>query len=194
MNSVEGIKMCENLAESHNSYLKWLHEFKLIPDDELLKYYSIFEGQTLRLCAQFYSDDIQDTYIKLQRLSLQTTINKLKFQLSSGSVGPSESASLLKQFHHVCENLLLSYRMKEKFDEALDTLRTAHSFLARFDLDTVELEWLVTNWCKIKRDLWKAKSTVHQKTTVADYLDLKESLVDKFLIQEIRTYNSFKFE
>ena len=194
MNSVEGIEMCENLAESHNSYLKWLHEFKLIPDDELLKYYSIFEGQTLRLCNQFHSNDIQDNYIKLQRLSLQTTINKLKFQLSSGSLGPSESASFLKQFHYICENLLLCYRMKKKFDEALDTLKTAHSFIAEFDLDTVELEWLVTNWCKIKRDLWKAKSTVHQETTIADHLDLKESLIDKFLIQEIRTYNSFKFE
>ena len=105
--------MCENLAESHNSYLKWLHEFKLIPDDELLKYYS--------------------------------------------SVGPSESDSFLKQFHYICENLLLCYRMTKKFDEALDTLRTAHSFIAEFDLDTVELEWLVTNWCKIKRDLWKVK-------------------------------------
>jgi len=55
------------------------------------------------------------------------------------------------------------------------------------------MEWLVTNWCKIKRDLWKAKLTVHQETTIADYLNIRESLIDKFLIQEIRTYNCLNF-
>ena len=186
--------MCESLINSHASYLKWLHEFNLIPTDELLKYYSIFEGQTLRLCTQFYSDDIQVNYIKLQHISMQTTINKLEFQFSTSKEVTNEPGSMLKQFHNVCENLLLSYRMKEKFDDAFNTLRTAHEFLVRFDFDAVELEWLITNWCKIKRDLWKAKSTVHQKTTVIDYLDIRESLIDKFLFQEIRTYNYFKFE
>jgi len=59
---------------------------------------------------------------------------------------------------------------------ALETLKTAHEFLARLNMDNVEMEWLVTNWCKIKRNLWKA---VHQKTTIADYVNIRESLIEK---------------
>lgn len=191
LNSSEGMDVCEELINSHNTYLKWLHEFNLISTEDLGKYYNIFEVQTIRLCGQFYSEEILINYIKFQRVSMQTSIDRLKYQFSVNKAYANEP-NLLKTFHNVCENLLLSYRLKEKFDEALDTIKMTYDFLAKYDLDLAELEWLVTNWCKIKRDLWKAKSTVHQKTTIADYLEIKNGLVDKFLMQEIRMYNSFK--
>ena len=92
----------------------------------------------------------------------------------------------------MCENLLLSYRLKEKFVEALDTIKEAFEFLALFNLDMPELEWLVINWCKIKRDLWKAKKLDYQHITIADHLQIREAVVDKFLLQEIRNYTYFK--
>lgn len=192
MQSCEGKDLCENLINSHNSYLKWLNEFKLIPIDDLIKYYNVFEGQVIRLCTQFYTEDIALNYIHFQRISLQTSIEKLKFQLRIPDKNYASDPSLLKQFHNVCENLLLSYRLKEQFEEALNTIKITYTFLAKFDLALMELEWVVTNWCKIKRDLWKAKSTIYQKTTIADYLSIRKDYVDKFLLQEIRIYNYFK--
>ncbi len=192
MQSAEGIELCENLISSHNSYLRLLNEYKLIPIDDLVKYYSIFEGQVIRLCTQFYTEDIVLTYIRFQQISLQTSIENLKFKLRIPGKNFASDPALLKQFHYVCENLLLSYRLKEMFEEALNTFKIAYNFLSKLDLDLVVLEWVVTNWCKIKRDLWKAKSNIYQKTTIADFLNIKKDHVDKYLLQEIRIYNYFK--
>jgi hypothetical protein len=88
--------------------------------------------------------------------------------------------------------LLLSYRLKEKFEDAFESTKAIYDFLVDFELEINEIEWVVTVWCKIKRDLWKAKSKEHQQITIADYLNIKPKFADKFLLEEIRIYNSFK--
>lgn len=122
---------------------------------------------------------------------MQTSIDKLKYQFSTNK-DYFKDPNVLKHFHSVCENLLLSCRLKNKFKEALETLRIAYDFISMFNLDDIEMEWLVTNSCKIKRDLWKVKSKEYQEMTIVDLLDIKEELVDKYLLQEIRVYNTFK--
>jgi hypothetical protein len=86
----------------------------------------------------------------------------------------------------------LSYRLKEKFNEAFLTIKIVFDFLVDFNLELDELEWVTTLWCKVKRDLWKAKSTEYQKITIAHYMNMKSDIVDKYLLEEIRIYNSFK--
>ena len=48
----------------------------------MFKFWTI-EGQLIRLCTQFYSEEIQPNYILLQQLSLQISIDKLKFQINT---------------------------------------------------------------------------------------------------------------
>ncbi len=88
--------------------------------------------------------------------------------------------------------MLLSYRLKEQFEDALEVIKQAFEFITLFKLESVELEWLVTNWCKIKRDLWKIKIKSYQNITIADYLKIPDTFIENYLLQEIRTFNYFK--
>ena len=164
---------------------------KLFTPEELTKQLNNHECQSIRICTALYTEDILPNYIKFQWIALQTSIDKLKFQFSMNK-DYFKDTSVLKHLHSVCENLLLSLRLKNKFKEALETLRIAYEFISMYDLDELEMDWLVTNCCKIKRDLWKVKSKEYKEMTIVDLLNIKEDLVDKYLFQEIRLYNTFK--
>lgn len=88
----------------------------------------------------------------------------------------------------------MSLRLKEKFEDAFSTLKMIYDFLSNYNLEYNEIEWVVTIWCKIKRDLWKAKLKTYQKITIADYLNIKSELIDKYLLEEVRIYNCFKYK
>lgn len=190
INSEIGNQMCETLIKEHNSFIKWIFETNMITNEELNRVYNNLECQTIRLCSQFYSEDILVNYIRFQKLSFEIAIDRLKFVLMNKT--DKYDYNVLKSFRNICENLLLSYRLKEKFEDAFESTKAIYDFLVDFELEINEIEWIVTVWCKIKRDLWKAKSKEHQQITIADYLNIKPKFADKFLLEEIRIYNSFK--
>jgi len=94
--------------------------------------------------------------------------------------------------------MLLSLRLKEKFDETQEMVKKIFDFLQEFNQEEVEMEWIVTSWCRIKRDMWKTskKNNDYDKlrnVTVLDYLDVKKSEIKYFyLLEEMRIYNSFE--
>jgi len=102
--------------------------------------------------------------------------------------------------------MLLSLRLKEKFAETQEIIKEIFEFLQEFRLEQTEMEWLVTSWCKIKRDMWKifkksmenkdneekVKPTV-KSLTIVDHLGMKNNeLKFLYLLEEIRIYNCFK--
>jgi predicted transcriptional regulator len=102
--------------------------------------------------------------------------------------------------------MLLSLRLKEKFSETQEIIKEIFVFLQEFNLEQVEMEWLVTSWCKIKRDIWKlskknsenkenAEEKIKPKSlTLVNYLDMKNNeLKFLYLLEEIRIYNCFKW-
>jgi hypothetical protein len=106
--------------------------------------------------------------------------------------------------------MLLSLRLKEKFVETQEIIKEIFEFLQEFRLEQTEMEWLVTSWCKIKRDMWKIfqKNTENKENsveetmkvkpiaksfTIVDHLEMKKSeLKYLYLLEEIRIYNCFK--
>ena len=78
-------------------------------------------------------------------------------------------------------------------------IKEIFTFLEEFNQDEIEMEWIVTSWCKIKRDIWKTSkknNDYEQKlksVTILDYLGVKKSeLKYLYLLEEIRIYNCFK--
>lgn len=150
--------------------------------------------------------------MKFQRLSFEIAIDRLKFLFTMNKTNKLDPNNLVshfcdkflknhylinfnykqKSFRSISDNLLLSYRLKDKFEDAFDAVKSIYEFLCSFNIEFNELEWLVTTWCKIKRDLWKAKNKSYQKITIASHLNIKNDSVDKFLLEEIRIYSGFK--
>jgi hypothetical protein len=62
----------------------------------------------------------------------------------------------------------------------------------------IDIEWLVTIWCKIKRDMAKSKLSEYDKTlkklTVVDFLEIKNEFKYQFLLEEIRAYHLFEYK
>jgi hypothetical protein len=100
----------------------------------------------------------------------------------------------MKNTKSIGENLMLSFRLKERFEESVQLAKTIYQFLKDFNLEKNEMEWLVTNWCKIKRDLFKVKSSDYLKTTIVDLIGLSDcsDLSIYYLLEEIRIYYFFK--
>ena len=78
-------------------------------------------------------------------------------------------------------------------------IKEIFTFLEEFNQDEIEMEWIVTSWCKIKRDIWKTSkknNDYEQKlksVTILDYLGVKKSELNYlYLLEEIRIYNCFK--
>lgn len=102
-----------------------------------------------------------------------------------------------KNFRSINENLILSLRLEEKFSEALEEIKKVFEFSQEFELEN-EIDWIVTNWCKIKRDMWKSKKISYtesqKKQTIVDYLGIPNNspISLLFLFEEIRSYYNFK--
>lgn len=100
-----------------------------------------------------------------------------------------------KNFRNTSENLLLSLRLKEKYSEAQEIVKKIYKFFTDVQLDMIDIEWLVTIWCKIKRDMSKSKLSEYDKTikklTVVDFLGIKNEFKYQFLLEEIRIYHNF---
>ena len=93
--------------------------------------------------------------------------------------------------------MLLSLRLKEKFTETQEIIKEIFDFLDEYNLEETEMEWIVTCWCKIKRDMWKIskKETEYKpkRLTIADYLNIQIiNLKYLYLLEEIRIYNCFR--
>ena len=103
--------------------------------------------------------------------------------------------------------MLLSLRLKEKFTETQEIIKEIFEFLQEFNLEQVEMEWFITSWCKIKRDMWKIykknnetkenvedkKKVVYKSYTIVEHLEMKKNeLKFLYLFEEIRIYNCFK--
>ena len=135
-------------------------------------------------------------YIRFQGLSLEVSLSRLKFLFQHQTSQPLSTnpidLSILKNMRSIGENLLLSLRLKEKFDESKEIVKKVYQFLKEFKLERDEMEWVVTNWCKIKRDLWKSKSDQYLKLTIVDLLEIKSDLAFYYLFEEIRIYHFFK--
>ena len=86
----------------------------------------------------------------------------------------------------------MSYRFNNKFEEAKTVLKQVFDFLVLFELECLDMEWVVTNWCKIKRDMKKSKSALYtddtKKMSIVDFLPIKPNLSHKFLIEEKNNY------
>lgn len=99
---------------------------------------------------------------------------------------------LKKNFRNISENLLLSLRFEEKFDESKEVIKKIYEFMNEYHLDKIELEWLTTNWCKIKRDLWKSKKRPYtdedKKLTIVDYLNIQPEHQFVYLFEELKTF------
>lgn len=103
--------------------------------------------------------------------------------------------------------MLLSLRLKEKFTETQEIIKEIFEFLQEFHLEQVEMEWFITSWCKIKRDMWKIykknnetkengedkNKAVYKGYTIVEHLEMKKNeLKFLYLFEEIRIYNCFK--
>ena len=103
-----------------------------------------------------------------------------------------------KNFRNTSENLLLSLRLKEKYSEAKEIVKKIYKFFTDVKLDMIDIEWLVTIWCKIKRDMAKSKLSEYDKTlkklTVVDFLEIKNEFKYQFLLEEIRAYHLFEYK
>jgi hypothetical protein len=94
--------------------------------------------------------------------------------------------------------LLLSLRFEDKFECSKELLKKIQQLLAEYNLDGVELEWLATNWCKIKRDMWKSKKITYtdadKRATMVDYFEVKatDSAQFNYLFEELKTYYYLK--
>jgi hypothetical protein len=77
--------------------------------------------------------------------------------------------------------LLLSQRLNEKYVESQEIIKNIFLLLEDIAQDECEMEWLVTLWCKIKRDICKSNSKKPTEAkplsdmTIADLLDIKKA-------------------
>ena len=158
----------------------------------LLNLYKYLDGQTIRICGLFFSESEMANYIVFQFVSLDISLDRLDVLYAINPEQTSD-ASLMKNARCVCDNLLLTLRLKERLDDSLLIIRKLYDFLDKHGLQRVEMEWLITNWCKVKRDAWKAKISTYQALTIVDYLRIGGGeLALAYLLEEVRTYNYFK--
>ena len=196
--SEKSVQTCVHMIQQHESFLKWFDGKNLLNKEELEKYFSSFENQVIRFSAIFYSEESIENYIRLQNVSLGVCFSRLRFVLKvvdnkrEQQQQQLDHHQLMRTFHSVCDNLFLILRLKDRFDEAFDVVRHVYAFIREHELERQELEWLVTNWCKIKRDLWKSQKRTHEKVSIVDYLDISPGNTFLYLIEELHTYNSFK--
>ncbi|CAF0715451.1 unnamed protein product [Brachionus calyciflorus] len=191
------IEASEDIITNQNSYLKWLIKNQVIGNDDLSKHYMCFENQTIRITNQIYSDSSINNYIKFQAQTSLITIDRLKFFYKINNANRFDS-NLMKNFRSVFENLLLSLRLEEKYPHALEQIKVIYTFLNENNNIENEIEWLMANWCKIKRDMWRSKKVPYtdsqKKQTIADYLEMpkRSEVAVKLLFEEIRNYYGFK--
>jgi hypothetical protein len=202
-------------------YIEWLaSNNELLTRDELSKHYFTIETQSVRMCPIFYSEEAMDDYINFQKLSLSIHMSRLRFlrknrqnqeckptktfDAKEEKSNRSIDITLIKNFNNIAENLLLSMRLKERFDEAFEMIKQIYEFMSDLELCTLELEWMVTSWCKIKRDMWKLRQKAlsgshldllpnrYTKLTIVDYLNIDGKQAGDYLLEETRVYCSFK--
>jgi hypothetical protein len=88
-------------------------------------------------------------------ISFDVTKKKLR-ELQNTTNVDSNTKIDLKNLFYVAENLLLSYRHRDKYVEASESLRQLYLLLKQLNIDLKHCELIVLNWCKLKRDLAKA--------------------------------------
>jgi hypothetical protein len=153
--------------------------------------------QAIKMAAQFYSDRSNTDYIRFQSQTVEVCTERVKYS-KRANVPAAQIAVTLKTYHSVCENLLLSLRSEECFAQAKDCLLKVHKLIKSFELEheAAEIEWLVVNWCKIKRDMWKSKKYDYtledKKTTFVDHCGVSAELVFQYLLEELKYYSVIK--
>ena len=189
---------CELLIDNQKSFLSWLISNHIFSNDELSRLFYNLDNQVIKLAAQFYSDSVDHDYIRFQTMATKVVTDRLRFNISTQV--PSVQLQLtLKTYHSAYENLLLSLRIKQSYADAQAHLREVYTFLRETgqEHEPAEVEWLVTNWCKIKRDMTKSKtytySAADKKLSIADYLSLATpELAYHYLYEEIKFYTMLK--
>ena len=129
----------------------------------------------MKISSHFLSLTSVVDSIEFQKLSFKISILKLKSALS---ITDGIDETLFKNLQYTTDNLLLSLRMAEMYVEAVEILNELNKFLKKFNLDTKYMELILLNWCKIKRDASKLKSTLTKKTYEEN---LKYKTINKLL-------------
>ncbi len=146
------------------------------------------------MASQFYSDRITSDYIRFQKIAVDLCTDRLKFNISV-EMPPAQIQPIMKTYHNACENLLLSLRTEEKYPAAKQQLLKIFKFFKNYEQEqeTDKIEWIVTNWCKIKRDMWKSKTYNYtaddKKMTIVDLCDVSPHLVFHYLFEELKYYS-----
>jgi hypothetical protein len=189
---------CEVIIENQNSYIKWLVSTRQMNRDDLIKFYYNIDSQAIKIASQFYSDRITSDYIRFQTIAVDLCTDRLKYNISVG-MPAVQLQPITKTYHNACENLLLSLRTEENYDVAKMQLLKIFKFFKNNEQEqeTEEIEWIVTNWCKIKRDMWKSKAYNYTKEdkqmTIVDLCNVSPHLVFQYLFEELKYYSIIRY-
>lgn len=127
-------------------------------------------------------------------ISFNVTKKKLRELQKTNNVDLNTKTDL-KNLFYVAENLLLSYRHRDKYVEASESLRELYVLLKELNIDLKNCELIVLNWCKLKRDIAKTNSLHIEKneelkklkyTSMTDYYNLDKDRVFSYLFEELR--------
>jgi hypothetical protein len=201
---------CELLIENQSSYIKWLISNETCSDDDLIKLYYFFDNQTIKIAGLFYTDFVTDDYTRFQWFATAVCENRYKYNIRVNQQ-TTQIQSLQKTYRNTCDNLMLGLRTQENFEKAREVVHNIFLFLKsiKAERDTSLMEWLVMNFCKIKRDIFKSEKYAHKeqdrKITIVDCvpitikseeksIDLEEeaSLAFAYLFEELKYYASIK--
>lgn len=100
-----------------------------------------------------------------------------------------QKRNLRSIINHFCSYLLA----EEKIEQVQNVLKKAYEFLDRLGLENTEIDLLVVNWCKLKRNLAQQKNNNIKRTTIIDFLPIPSSCAFQFLFKELSTYRSFRY-
>ncbi len=196
-NLIKNVTLCERLQEDHCKYIKWLESTKLFTNEIILKLLSNLEIVSMEISSNFFQNYLYDVSTKLQKISFNIAISKLKKLLTN-----DKNESLFKNLQDVTDYLLLSLRMSEKFSEAIGVLDELNNFLKEFNMDVKYMELIVLNWFKIKLDGSKLQSKdesrkkhyenkIKYKTITRLVKSIKKDLHIDYLFEELRFIKYF---
>lgn len=106
---------------------------------------------------------------------------------------------MVKAYRQYLDNLLLGLRMCAEYDKVKEHLCSANRLFAQLGIELSECNWLVMNWCKMKRDMYKAgaASIETEKSNMTLIDELKMSNADhttrfRYLFEELKSYAVIK--